>query len=861
MSTNVISQKDIEEFMNGYDPMERIVNLSYNYQDNYITVFYRDKNDIKQTTKYPFYPFLWATLYACKKLCMGNRKELVELMKQYNVGVIKLSNIAIDGSVREEFEDGYMFMFYAKKPMPYSMFLNFFKAAKNPVYPKKDKDGNNIYDSVLDEKQYLNVTPQEQFLISSGKRFFKGYDDYNQILRMSFDLETEGLDTEHDRIKQLGIQFNRPFHNFPNGFKKIFSLTGNTKDEKDKNELEIIKNFFRAIKTLQPDVVCGHNIENFDINMLIGACKRLGTSFEAISEEILGEPARKDKKTSNLKLGGEMEKFYQTIIPGVIVTDSLHAVRRAQALDSNMMQADLKYATKYAGLVKQNRVYTPGNKIDDILTDTVQHYAFNNTNGDWYIYDPSSKNSVKTKDDFNNNEEYEKYLQSLKGKQGDKEFKMRTRNVLMDGYTLVTGKYIIERYLYDDIWEGDKVEWKFNSTNFLICKMLPIPYKKCTIMGTAGQWKSLMMAWSFKHHLAIPKFGESKTFTGGLSRLLRTGYAPKVIKLDYNSLYPSIILTWGISDKNDLLDSMLKFLEYVLTTRETYKKMKKDAEKRMEALEEKIKNNTATFEEKGEYEKATADFALADGKQMQMKCLGNSFFGSYGAPNVFPFGSLKCAEQTTCTGRQCLRLMISHFSKLGYTPIVGDSVTGDTPLFIKYNSNELIDILPISKIFDTNKSLKDGLNREYDKSEKDYKVLCRSGWITPSYVYRHKTKKDIYLVKEGETVVEVTEDHSLFNDKQEKIKPSEITNNTTLEYNHKNNIYTDFNTLELSKDEILKYAKSISKNEVYAIPYLILNSKLKCKQLFISSLQIPKNCSKTVNAGINYINKCLENKS
>ena len=39
------------------------------------------------------------------------------------------------------------------------------------------------------------------------------------------------------------------------------------------------------------------------------------------------------------------------------------------------------------------------------------------------------------------------------------------------------------------------------------------------------------------------------------------------------------------------------------------------------------------------------------------KILGNSFFGSYGAPNVFPWASVDCAERTTCTGRQALRLL------------------------------------------------------------------------------------------------------------------------------------------------------------------------------------------------------------
>ena len=101
---------------------------------------------------------------------------------------------------------------------------------------------------------------------------------------------------------------------------------------------------------------------------------------------------------------------------------------------------------------------------------------------------------------------------------------MYTRNYIADGYELVTGEYIGNRYLLDDLWECDKVEHRYNGSNFLICKMLPVPFQKCCTMGTAGQWKSIMMGWSYENGRAIPPFGEGGTFTGGLSRLLKVGF-------------------------------------------------------------------------------------------------------------------------------------------------------------------------------------------------------------------------------------------------------------------------------------------------------------------------------------------------
>lgn len=831
--TKEITQEVIQTFIEGHDPMERIVNITYSYQNDYVTIFYRNENGAKCSRKEPFYPFVWATRSACNKLCNGDRKAVSELLKQFNIGVKKLSNTNIKGEVIQEFEDGYMFMFYAKRPMSNSKFQQFFKRAENPIYAKKNKKGEEVLRSSSESKQYLVVPPVEQFMISTGKRFFKGYDDYDEVFRMIFDLETEGLDPKKHGINQIGIRTNK-------GFEKIITIEGDTVNEKHVNELVAIDTFFKIIYQYQPDIITAHNGENFDWNFIIERCNTLGMPIDKISSKYFnGESIRKNDRESILKLGGEMEKFRQTIVPNTIVTDSLHAVRRAQAIDSNFLKADLKYSTEYLGKKKPNRVYVPGDKISSIWNDKTNKYAFNDENGNWYLID--------------------------------------VLNPLKEGYVETTGKYIVERYLLDDLWECDKVEHQLNTASFLICKMLPIPYGKATTMGTAGQWKALLMAWSYENNLAIPMFGESKTFTGGLSRLLKVGFVDNVAKFDYNSLYPSIILTWGISDRNDLMGAMLSFLEYVLTQREKYKKLKKDAGKKADKLKEKlttINKESAEYQQvNGEYNKYVAEENFNDKQQLPLKILGNSFFGSYGAPNVFPWGSLKCAEQTTCTGRQMLRLMISYFSNIdkryglndseyNYKPIVGDSFTPDTPLFIKYKNNGMIDIRPVCELINEDAIEIDALNRGYDYSEKDFYVLCRSGWVEPSYIYRHKANKPIYRVNDGDMSVDVTEDHSLFNDKKEKIKPSEINEDTKLEYfNNTELLYNVRDSLIIGRYDIPNIIKCINNGTLTRIPCIIFNmGKDVMRQFyteFINNSRDDITYNKTIIAGLQYIKKML----
>ena len=830
-----ITMEDVKTFMEGHDPEERIVNITTSYRDPFVKVYYRDEDDNKCVSERPFYPFVWAKKEVCvkmKKFIMDNNicgGSMAKMMGKYGIFVKELSTKNNDGQVVESMENGYTFIFYATRPMSYSDFLKFFKEAGHPIYRDR-KDGQEEL-AKNKGKYYLTATPEEQYLISTGKRYFKGYNDYDETLRMIFDLETTGLDTKNDKIEQIGVRFNRPvkYKGKAFNFERVFAVEGETEEERATSEMEAIRNFLLCIAIFKPDIITGHNSENFDWNMLIGACERLGTTLYELSKEFLnGEPIYKSQKENVLKLGGEVEKYRPTIVPHTVITDSLHAVRRAQAIDSNMKKADLKYATKYAKLVKKNRVYVPGDKISTIWNDNEAHYAFNDEDGKWY--------------------------------------EITDKKPLKDGYEVVTGRYVVERYLLDDLWECDKVELKYNATNFLICKILPLPYQKCTTMGTAGQWKALLMAWSYENGLAIPDAPNTGKFTGGLSRLLKVGYVDNVIKLDYNSLYPSIILTWGIEDEKDLMGTMLKFLEYVLTTREVSKGLKKKAGKIVEKYEKKLaKGEELTPEELAEYQNAQKDYSFNDGKQLQQKVLGNSFFGSYGSNigSLFPWKSIVCAERTTCTGRQSLRLMISHFAKLGYEPIVGDSFTPDTPVFIKYNETGNIDIVPICELINENEIKVDELGREYDYSKKDYKVLCRSGWVEPSYIYRHKTDKDIYEVSDGDMRIDVTEDHSLFNNEQEKIKPSEIMAKTELEYYSaeiKPHSYRKYfgNMIPFAK----RWAEKVAEGKIDRVPVEVLNYPTVYQKVFydafMENYRDDVEYSKTCLAGLQYIKKQIK---
>ena len=220
-----------------------------------------------------------------------------------------------------------------------------------------------------------------------------------------------------------------------------------------------------------------------------------------------------------------------------------------------------------------------------------------------------------------------------------------------DTWKQVDGRFLISEYLLDDLLETEKVDDQFTQASFLTAGLVPTGFLRSATMGTATLWKLLMSAWSYENGLALPGTLPKRNFVGGLSRLLQTGYNVNIVKLDYASLYPSIQLTHDVFPTCDISGALEAMLQYLYDTRNKYKYLKNE------------------YEQKGD-EKNAIKF---DRKQLPIKILNNSAFGSISAPYIFPWGDIDVGEMITCTGRQYLRHMVQYFMDRGYTPLVLDT--------------------------------------------------------------------------------------------------------------------------------------------------------------------------------------------
>jgi DNA polymerase elongation subunit (family B) len=646
-----VDKNKIKEFLKGRDPQERIVSIECGYGDTYVSVFSRnsakDGGKIVLNNSHPFKPFVWAKLKVLIELeeRYGGPDKFIEILNNFGIIWSALECKNSSGYAPKRMTNGYNIIFEAQRPMSYSTFSGFFKR----------KLGMDIYDK---KKNFMAITPVEQFMIQTGKRYFKGFNEYDDLLRCVWDIETTGLDPNYCSITQIGISTNR-------GYENIIHVEGNTEEEKKQSEKKTIQKFFKTIEGLNPDILAGHNSEVFDWPFILRRIEILWPnekeslfnkiinfywgdgSYNGCINTSLGDGKynrcyyRKDKDSAKevlvnktlykkdnktvLKLGGETEYFYQTIWYGHTTADSLHACRRAQAIDSNMKSGNLKYAAEFAKQKKQNRVYIPGEKISEIYYDPSE-FILDESNGEW--------RKLKPGEDF----------------------------IPTDTTKSVTGKYIADRYLLDDLYEGDRVEWYYNQSSFFLSKMLPIPYQKVLTMGTSATWKYILLAWSYENGLAIPAFDELKVFPGGLARLLKVGLVKDIVKLDFNSLYPAITLTDGVFPELDISGVFEALLDEVLTEREKFKGLKAEFGKKAK--------ETDNPDEKLKFEQ---EEARNDKLQLPFKIFGNSFFGSYGAPNIFNWGDVNKAGQITCIARQCFRLLVKWFGDRGFVAIVGDT--------------------------------------------------------------------------------------------------------------------------------------------------------------------------------------------
>jgi len=534
-----------------------------------------------------------------------------------------------------------------------------------------DEGGNIVRDEkgkIVYKNRDLFYSPRttEQFFISTQSRLYRGYEQYKEVHRMTFDIETEGLRYQIHRMFAIGVRDNR-------GFETILEVEKRNDDE---SEIKLIQDFFNTIDYIRPAVILGHNSEDFDFDFILGRANILKMDLKEVPNGLKAGINLKRKGNTSVKYGNTTDKYTATEMWGYSIIDTIHAAKRTAAVNSDLKKTNLKYIAKFENFARENRTYIKG-EDNDIGRYYNENKTFLINEKNEYLEIPDEFQDVATKlyklqlnKEAIAPEKHKLFRKRFLDENNSFVGWFRQNAVEKNLTSFIGGRKLVKQYLLDDLWETSEVDELYNQSSFMLAKIVPTNYQRICTMGTASIWNLLLTAWSFENDLAVPIPDKHEQFGGGLARTYKKGYSEKLIKIDYASLYPMIQLTDRVFPMFDITGVMEKMLLYMTTTRNIYKKMgagaKLDEEETdlLRQLDPEVHvryiNDLLTKE----------DIAMFKVKQLPIKILNNSLYGALGSHISFNWSDNICAARITSVARIQLRHAIHWFSKFGCIPLL-----------------------------------------------------------------------------------------------------------------------------------------------------------------------------------------------
>lgn len=409
--------------------------------------------------------------------------------------------------------------------------------------------------------------PVHQHLLLTGKTFFKGM-AFGDLHRLALDIETActpgyefpNPEREQDRIISVALMDTR-------GFSEV--LFGKEMDERT-----MIETVTQRIGELDPDVIEGHNLFNFDLEYLTARARRHGLRLPWGRD---GSEPRIRK--SRFTVAERLIDYTRMDLFGRHVVDTYFLVQYYDVTARELESYGLKSVARHFGLAAGDRTYIDHDRID------------------WaYEHDPDA----------------------------------------------------LRRYNLDDVRETLALSELLGYPFFLQTRIFPFAYQNIFIRGNATKINALFLREYLRRRASVPKPPAGRgAFEGGYTDVFMQGIIRNVIHCDVASLYPSLMLTYGLQPAGDSQGIFLPLLRDLRSFR----------------LEAKRRAKDSHDEHDREYYGAL---------QQTFKILINSFYGYLGT-DIHHFADHAVAAEVTRRGRDILRGMIGWLRERGATPIEIDT--------------------------------------------------------------------------------------------------------------------------------------------------------------------------------------------
>ncbi|MFZ5896980.1 MAG: DNA polymerase domain-containing protein [Myxococcota bacterium] len=360
----------------------------------------------------------------------------------------------------------------------------------------------------LGEGAVLALTHEEQYLVSSGRTYFRGL-DFGALNRVTFDLETTGLDARTDRIFLVAVRAS-------DGQVQVLESTSND----DQGEAELIRQLVQTLERLDPDVIENHNLHGFDLPFLAERARQLGVPLSlarcggpglrlraaatgrgvnraAFEGEQGAGGASGDRDGSN----GRGPRRMRYTLPGRELIDSLDAVRRHDFSARDLPSHGLKAVARKLGIASVDREYITGVSVYRVFREEPER---------------------------------------------------------------------VRRYARQDVMEAAALGALLGGAGFALAQMAPRRYERLADAGPAtGIIDPLMVRAYLRARTALPAHapGDGTPHTGAALHVFATGVAERIVKADVASLYPSLMRTYRIGPARDRLGVMLALVDRLVEQR------------------------------------------------------------------------------------------------------------------------------------------------------------------------------------------------------------------------------------------------------------------------------------------------------
>lgn len=233
-------------------------------------------------------------------------------------------------------------------------------------------------------------------------------------------------------------------------------------------------------------------------------------------------------------------------------------------------------------------------------------------------------------------------------------------------------------YADDDVVEVSRLSKHLGGSTFYLTQMLPMTYQRASLSGTATKIEYLLVRQYLVERYSLPTNEAGKQEVGGYTDLFLTGVYNNVIYADVASLYPSIMLNYGVAPEGDDLELFPSLLSQLTDLRLSAKTEMNKWKKKVKTIEKKI-TKLASDATVGEHVNLGEELTIAketmqswNARQSSYKVLINSFYGQLGYSGA-KFNDFSEADRVTVIGQQLLRQMIRLIVEDGGTVIEVDT--------------------------------------------------------------------------------------------------------------------------------------------------------------------------------------------